>query len=161
MKTRHTPLAAAAAALTLWALAFTATAQHEHHHGAGHGAAPPATREVLVDGLRVGFHVMANAEHRKMLREMKLKDNVEPESTHNITVTLAEAAGRKPVTGATVGMKVVDPRGGEQIRPLSYNEGLKGYEGYFRLPEKGTYEFLVVVRIGEERKTAGVSWELK
>lgn len=161
MKRRHTLLAAATAALTLGALAFPASAQHEHHHGAGHGAASLATREVLVDGLRVGFHVMGNAEHRKMLREMKLKDNVEPETTHNITVMLSDAASKKPVTGATVGMKVVDPRGSEQIRPLSYNEALGGYEGYFRLPEKGKYDFLVVVRIGEERKTAGVSWELR
>ncbi len=161
MKTAHVIPAAAAAALTLWVLAFPSFAQHGHSHGAGHGGASTAGRELLVDGLRIAFHVMGNAEHRRMLREMKLKDNVEPESTHNITVMLSDAASKKPLTGASVGMKVVDPRGGEQIRPLTYNEGLQGYEGFFRLPEKGTYEFFVVVRIGEERKTAGISWEQK
>lgn len=153
--------AAAAAALIVWAIALPAAAQHEHHHGGGHGAGHPATREVLVDGLRVAFHIMENDAHRQMLREMKLKDNVEPGTTHNVTVMLSEAASKRPVTDAAVGMKVVDPRGGEQIRPLAYNEGLKGYEGYFRLPEKGTYELLVLVRIGEERKTAGIRWDLK
>jgi len=153
--------AAAAAVLTVWALALPAAAQHDHTHGAGHGAGQAATREVLVDGLRVAFHVMENTAHRRMLREMKLKDNVEPGTTHNVTVMLSEAASKRPVTDAAVGMKIVEPGGGEQIRQLAYNAGLKGYEGYFRLPEKGTYELLVLVRIGEERKTAGIRWDLK
>ncbi len=92
---------------------------------------------------------------------MNLPDPVEPGTTHNVTVMLFEAATRRPVTAAAVGMKIVDPKGGEQIRQLAYHEGLKGYEGYFRFPEKGTYELLVLVRIGEERKTAGISWEVQ
>ena len=35
---------------------------------------------------------MANEYHKKMLKDMKMKDDIEPGTTHNITVTLE---GRK------------------------------------------------------------------
>jgi len=31
--------------------------------------------------------MMANDEHQKMLKDMKMKEDIEPGTTHNITVT--------------------------------------------------------------------------
>ena len=46
------------------------------------------TKEVLVEGVKVTFQIMANDEHQKMLKDMKMKEDIEPGTTHNITVTL-------------------------------------------------------------------------
>lgn len=118
-------------------------------------------REVLVDDLKVTFHIMANAEHRKMLKEMKMKEEIEAGTTHNISVTLTDPAGQKPITDAAVSMKVVDPAGKDQIKRLRYEGSMKSFDAYFKLPQKGRYELLVLIRQGERRTTAGVYYDLK
>ncbi|RPJ77057.1 MAG: hypothetical protein EHM15_00955 [Desulfobacteraceae bacterium] len=136
-------------------------AQHTHGHGSSGGDMKMDTREVLVDGLKVAFQIMANAEHRKMLKDMKMKDDIEAGTTHNVTVTLTDPATQKPVTDAAVSMKVVDPTGKDQIKPLKYEGSMKSYDAYFNLPDKGKYELLVLIRQGDRRSTAGVYYDLK
>ena len=36
------------------------------------------TKEVLVEGVKVTFQIMANEEHQKMLKDMKMKEDIEP-----------------------------------------------------------------------------------
>jgi hypothetical protein len=137
------------------------SAQHSHGHGSSASSMKMDTREVLVEGVKVSFQIMANAEHRKMLKDMKMKDDVEAGTTHNVTVVLTDQATQRPVTDAAVSMKVVDPTGKDQIKSLKYEGSMKSYDGYFNLPEKGKYELLVLIKTGDQKKTAGVYYELK
>jgi hypothetical protein len=38
---------------------------------------------------------------------------------------------------------------------------MKSYDAYFNLPQKGKYEILVLIKSGDQKKTAGVYYELK
>ena len=137
------------------------SAQHTHGHGAAGGSMKMDTREVLVEGLKVTFQIMANADHLKMLKDMKMKDDIEQGTTHNVTVVLTDQATQKEITDAAVSMKVVDPKGKDQIKNLKYEGSMKSYDGYFNLPEKGKYELLVLIKAGDQKKTAGIYYELK
>lgn len=145
--------------LGLFAFAPLAGAQHGHGGGAKGEAMKMDTKEVLVDGMKVTFMVMANNEHKKMLKDMKMKETVEPGTTHNIMVTLK--SGHKDITDATVNMKVIDPQGKDQIKPLKFEKEMKSYDAYFNLPEKGKYQILVLVKAGDQKKTAGIYYEVK
>jgi hypothetical protein len=136
-------------------------AQHTHGHGSSGGAMKMDTREVLVEGVKVTFQIMANAEHRKMLKDMKMKDDIESGTTHNVTLVLTDQATQKEITDAAVSMKVVDPAGKDQIKSLKYESSMKSYDAYFNMTGKGKYELLVLVKTGDQKRTAGINYELK
>jgi len=119
------------------------------------------TKEVIVEGVKVTFEVMANDEHRKMLQDMKMKEDIEPGTTHNITVLLKDQKTQKEITDAQVNMKVVDPKGKDQVKALKYDEMMKSYDGYFNLPEKGKYQVMILFKTGDQKKTAGIYYEVK
>ena len=135
----------------------------QHQHGGMSMGTPMKmdTKEVLVEGVKVTFQMMANDEHRKMLKDMKMKEDIEPETTHNITVTLKDEKTQKEITNAQVNMKVVDPKGKDQIKALKYEDMMKSYDAYFNLPEKGKYQVMVLFKVGDQKKTAGIYYELK
>jgi hypothetical protein len=58
-------------------------------------------------------------------------------------------------------MKVVDSMGKDQIKALKYEEMMKSYDAYFNLPEKGKYQVMVLFKIGEKKRTAGIYYEIK
>jgi hypothetical protein len=138
-----------------------AMAQHTHGQGSSGGGMKMDTKEVLVEGVKVTFQIMANAEHRKMLKDMKMKDDVEAGTTHNVTVVLSDQANQKEITDAAVTMKVVDPKGKDQVKSLKYEGSMKSYDGYFNMPDKGKYELLVLIKSGDQKKTAGIYYELR
>ena len=74
------------------------------------------TKEVLVEGVKVTFQIMANDEHQKMLKDMKMKEDIEPATTHNMTVTLKDEKSQKEITYAKINMKVVDQKGRLRLR---------------------------------------------
>jgi hypothetical protein len=78
-----------------------------------------------------------------------------------VTVLLTDQATQKQITDAAVSMKVVDPKGKDQVKNLKYESSMKSYDGYFNLPEKGKYELLVLIKAGDQKKTAGINYELK
>ena len=125
------------------------------------GSMKMETKEVLVEGVKVTFEIMANEEHRKMLKDMKMKEDIEPGTTHNITVTLKDEKTQKEITNAQITMKVVDPKGKDQIKPLKYEEMMKNYDAYFNLPEKGKYQVMILFKVGDQKKTAGIYYEIK
>jgi hypothetical protein len=137
------------------------SAQHTHGHGSGGGSMKMDTREVLTEGVKVAFQIMANEEHRKMLKDMKMKNDIETGTTHNVTVVLTDQSSQKEITDAAVSMKVIDPKGKDQVKNLKYESSMKSYDGYFSMPEKGRYEMLVLVKFGDQKKTAGIYYELK
>jgi hypothetical protein len=142
-------------------LPVVSSAQHSHGPSSAGSSMKMDTREVLVEGVKVAFQIMENAEHRKMLKDMKMKDDVESGTTHNVTVLLTDASTQKMITDAAVSMKVVDPKGTDQIKSLKYEDSMKSYDGYFTMPQKGKYELLVLIKTGDRKITAGVYYELK
>lgn len=145
--------------VVLWV--FTSLSSAQHGHGLGSTPMKMDTREVIVEGVKVTFQIMANEEHRKMLKDMKMKEDVEPGTTHNITVTLKDEKTQKEITNAQISMKIVDPKGKDQIKTLKYEEMMKSYDAYFNLPEKGKYQVMILFKIGEKKATAGIYYELK
>ena len=83
------------------------------------------------------------------------------ERTHNITVTLKDEKTQKEITDAQINMKVVDPKGKDQIKPMKYEESMKSYDAYFDLKEKGKYQVLILFKVGEQKRTAGIYHEIK
>jgi hypothetical protein len=141
---------------------FTQFSLAQHIHGGmGSGSMKMDTKEVLVEGTQVTFQIMSNDEHLKMLKDMKMKEDIESGTTHNITVTLKDEKSQKDITGATVNMKVVDPAGKDQIKPLKYDDSMKSYDGYFNLKEKGKYQVMILFKAGEKKSTAGIYYEIK
>ncbi len=135
----------------------------QHSHGGMSMGAPMKmeTKDVVVEGVKVSFMVMANENHKKMLADMKMKEDIEPGSTHNITVVLKDDKTQKEITDAQISMKVVDPKGKDQIKPLKYEGDMKSYDAYFNLPEKGKYQIMILAKVGEKKTTAGIYYELK
>ena len=136
-------------------------AQHSHGGMSMGTQMKMDTKEVLVEGVKVTFKMMANDEHQKMLKDMKMKEDVEPGTTHNITVTLKDDKTQKEITDAQINMKVVDPKGKDQIKPLKYDGEMKSYDAYFNLPEKGKYQVMILAKAGEKKITAGIYYEVK
>ena len=135
----------------------------QHSHGGMSMGTPMKmdTKEVLVEGVKVTFQMMANDEHRKMLKDMKMKEDIEVGTTHNITVTLKDEKTQREITNAQINMKVVDPKGKDQIKALKYEGEMKSYDAYFNLPEKGKYQVMILFKVGEQKKTAGIHYDLK
>jgi hypothetical protein len=142
---------------------FSSVSLGQHSHGgmSTGGSMKMDTKDVVVEGIKVSFMVMANESHKKMLADMKMKEDIEPGSTHNITVILKEEKSQKEITDAQITMKVVDPKGKDQIKTLKYEGEMKSYDAYFNLPEKGKYQVMVLFKIGDQKKTAGIYYEIK
>ena len=150
------------AVLAFGVLGFARLSLAQHMHGSMAGSAMNMdTKEVLVEGTKVTFQVMANDEHLKMLKEMNMKEDIEPGTTHNITVTLKDEKSQKDLTGATVSMKVVYPTGKDQVKTMKYDDMMKSYDAYFCLKEKGKYQVMVLLKMGDQKKTAGIYYEVK
>jgi hypothetical protein len=145
----------------LFIFASVSLAQHSHGGMSTGGSMKMETKDVLVEGVKVSFMVMANESHKKMLADMKMKDDIEPGSTHNIMVILKDEKSQKEITDAQITMKVVDPKGKDQIKTLKYEGEMKSYDAYFNLPEKGKYQVMVLFKVGEQKKTAGIYYEVK
>ncbi len=142
----------------VWLAPGLAWAQHDHRSGGG--GMQMDTREVLVEGLKVTFQIMANAEHRKMLQDMNMQDDIEAGSTHNVSVVLTDQTTQKPISDAAVSLKVVDPQGQDQIKGLKFEGSMNSYDAYFNMPHAGRYEILVLVKTGKLKRTAGIYYEL-
>ena len=76
-------------------------------------------------------------------------------------MTLKDEKTQKEITNAQITMKVVDPKGKDQIKTLKYEEEMKSYDAYFNLPEKGKYQVMILFKIGEQKRTAGIYYEIK
>ena len=142
---------------------FASISLAQHSHGGMSMGTPMKmdTKEVLVEGVKVTFQMMANDEHGKMLKDMKMKEDIESGTTHNITVTLKDEKSQKEITNAQINMKVIDPKGKDQVKSMKYEEMMKSYDAYFNLPEKGKYQVMVLFKVGDQKRTAGIYYELK
>jgi len=147
--------------LSLFVLTQISFAQHSH---GGMSMGTPMkmdTREVIAEGVKVTFQIMDNKEHKKMLKDMKMKEDIESGTTHNITVTLKDEKTQKEITDAQINMKVVDPKGKDQVKSLKYEGEMKSYDAYFNLPDTGKYQVMILFKVGEQKRTAGIYYEVK
>ncbi len=149
-------------ALSCFVLTSPSIAQHSH---GGMSMGTPMkmdTKEVLVEGVKVTFQMMANDEHKKMLKDMKMQEDVEAGTTHNITVTLKDEKTQKEIPDAQINMKVVDPKGKDQVKALKYEGEMKSYDAFFNLPEKGKYQVIILFKVGDKKSIpAGTYYEVK
>ncbi|MBI4774711.1 MAG: FixH family protein [Deltaproteobacteria bacterium] len=142
-------------------LAGPARVVAQHNHGAAtHETGAMTTQDVLAEGVVISFSVMANSEHLKMLREMKMKENVEAGTTHNITVVLKDQKSQQPITDASVSMRLIDPSGKDQLKALTFEPSMNSYDAYVNMPVKGRYQILVLARYGDQKKTGGIYYDL-
>jgi C4-type Zn-finger protein len=147
--------------LSLFILTSLSFAQHSHGGMSKGEGMKMETKDVLAEGVKVSFMVMANDSHKKMLSDMKMKEDIEPGTTHNITVILKDDKTQKEITDAQITMKVIDPKGKDQVKTLKFEEAMKSYDAYFNLPEKGKYQVMVLFKVGDQKKTAGIYYDLK
>jgi hypothetical protein len=147
--------------VALFFLSSFASAQHQHGGAPAGGAMKMESKDVLVEGVKVSFTVMVNDEHRKMLKDMNMKEDIESGTTHNITVVLKDEKTGKEITTAQVNMKVVNPKGKDLIKPLKYEDTMKSYDAYFDLKEKGKYQVMILFKVGEQKRAAGIYYEIK
>ncbi len=146
-------------ALSLGSL-MMASAQHQHG-GPAAQSVKADSREVLVEGVKVLFQIMPNKDHQKMLKDMKMKQDIEAGTTHNITVVLKDDKTLKEIPNAEVHMKVINPEGKDQIKPMKYEETMKSYDAYANLSVKGKYQVMIVFRVGEKKRSAGIYHEVR
>jgi hypothetical protein len=142
---------------------FASVSLAQHSHGGMTMGTPMKmdTREVLVEGVKVTFQIMANEEYKKMLRDMKMKEEIEAGTTHNVTVLFKDEKTQKEITDAQVTMKVVDSKGKDQIKAMKYEGTMKSYDAYFNLPDKGKYQVMILFKTGDQKRTAGIYYEMK
>jgi len=93
--------------------------------------------------------------------DMKSKEQPEAGTTHNVAVTLMDEKSHREVMNAEITMKVVDPAGKSQVKPLTVDMMMKYYSSYFNLSQKGKYEVLIVFKIGDKKNSAGIYYEVK
>ena len=119
-----------------------------------------ASTDVVADGLVVTFMVMPNSNHKNMLKNMNMADDIEPGSTHNIMVLLKDEKTGEEFTGARVSLKVVDSDDEEQIKTGSYKKMMRTYDAYFKLSETGKYMITVLLDTGARKRSIGLSYEM-
>jgi hypothetical protein len=118
-------------------------------------------RTFLLDGVKASFSIMPMAEHKKMLKDMKMNLEVDPQATHNIAVTLTDTRTNLPIPDAVVKMKVIDPKGKAQIKLLDFTMAMNQYAGDFALSEKGRYQILILFKAGGKKQAAGFYYALR
>src|SRR5512136_1883414 len=126
----------------------------------GNEASPNRTF-LLQGGIKAAFSIMAMAEHKKMLQDMRMKMEVDPQATHNIAVTLSDTRTNLPITDALVKMKVIDAKGKDQVKILDFIAGMNQYAGDFTLSGKGRYQVLILFKAGGKKEAAGFYYLLK
>jgi hypothetical protein len=145
--------------LTITALAFS-----QHGHGGGAGNQQPAMKmnstDVFADGLQVTFMVMRNTTHKGMLEKMKMKEELEPGSTHNIMVLIRDEKTGKEFTNGKVILKVVGPDEKEQVKSANYKEMMRTYDAYFNLSGEGKYQVAALFEISGQKRVVGISFEI-
>lgn len=121
----------------------------------------PSRAFLLEGGVKASFAIMAMADHRKMLQDMKMKVEVDPQATHNIAVTLTDTRSNLPVTDAVVKMKIISPEAKEQTKLLDFIQAMNQYTGDFAFLEKGKYQILILFKSGGKKHPAGFYFVLK
>lgn len=153
-------LAALMSLFVLFSLMSPSIAQHSHMAAEKQPVMKMASTDVVADGLVVTFMVMPNSTHGNMLKNMKMADDIEPGSTHNIMVLLKDEKTGDEFAGARVSLKVVDSDDDEQTKTGSYKKTMRTYDAYFKLATTGKYMITVLLDTGTQKRSIGISYDM-
>jgi len=153
-------LASLVSLFVLFLLVSPLIAQHGHMAAEKQPVMKMASTDVVSDGLVVTFIVMPNSAHKNMLKNMKMGDDIEPGSTHNIMVLLKDEKTGEEFTGARVSLKVVDSDDDEQIKTGSYKKMMGTYYAYFKLAKTDKYMITVLLDTGAQKRSIGISYDM-
>jgi len=135
----------------------------QHEHGGGAAKQQPAMKmdntDVFADGVQITFMVMRNEMHKGMLEKMKMNNDLEPGTTHDVMVLIRDEKTGKELADAQVTLKVVGPDEKEQVKAASYKKMMRTYDAYFNLAEPGKYQVLVLFESGGQKRAIGISYE--
>lgn len=162
--------------LFLWAFGLAVPAWAQHQHGplqapavggeqkaeSKTGDETSSNRIFILDGsIKAAFAIAPMAAHQKMLQEMKMKVEPDPKATHNIAVTLVSVGTNLPLNEAVVKMKVISPKGSEEVKLLDQIPAMNQYAGDFTLAEKGRYQILILFKTAGKKHAGGFYYLLK
>ena len=154
------------AALFIAVIGFTmlpSSSPAQHSHGGNGAQGQPAMKmdntDVFVDGLQITFMAMTNEMHKLHLKQMKMKDDLEPGTTHHVMVLIRDEKTGKELMDGRVTLKVIGPDEQEQVKPAIFNKMMRGYAAYFNLGESGRYQVLALFESGGQKRTIGISYD--
>ena len=162
--------------LNIFFLVSLAVAQHQHggHQKPGTpgtegekrmesaiGNEHSSNRAFLLEGVKASFSILPIAERQKTLKDMKMKVEVGPQTTHNIALALVDTITNRPLQVAAVKMKVIGPKGKEQTKILDSIPAMNQYAGDFTLEAKGRYQILVLFQVAGKKRAMGFYYLLK
>ncbi len=125
------------------------------------GAEISPNRAFLLDGIKASFSIMPMAEHKKMLKDMKMQVEVNAQATHNIAVTLTDTRTNQSISDAVVKMKVISPKGKDQIKLLDFTMAMNQYAQDFTLSGKGRYQILILFKADGKKQAGGFYYYMK
>ena len=148
---------------TFGLLMLPASSPAEHGHGGSSAQQRLAMKmentDVFADGVQITFMVMRNEMHKGMLDKMKMKDDLEPGTNHDIMVLIRDEKTGKELSDAQVTLKVTGPDEKEQVKAANYKKMMRTYDAYFNLAEPGRYQVLVLFESGGQKRAIGISYE--
>ncbi|HEY3277918.1 MAG TPA: hypothetical protein VGJ94_14970 [Syntrophorhabdaceae bacterium] len=147
-------------AWTLLAASPFSFAQTAHSEEENQGMMKMPSIDVFSDDIQATFMVMANSSHEKMLKTMKMKEKLEPGSTHNIMILVKEEATGREIRNLPVTIKVTDPDDNEQVKTGSFKEMMRTYDAYFNMSKKGKYQIRIIFEAKGQKRSVGISHEV-
>lgn len=147
-------------ALLLLLISSVSFAQSDHMEKAKQPPMKMASTDVIADGIQATFMVMPNESHKKMLKNMKMKEEVEPGSTHNVMIILKDVKTGKEFKNLPATIKIIDEDDNEQIKSSSFMDMMRTYDAYFSLERKKKYQIIILFETQGQKKSIGILYEL-
>lgn len=119
----------------------------------------PST-DVFADGVQATFMVMKNESHENMLKQMKMNEDIEKGSTHNIMILLKDEMTGREFANIPVTIVVTDQNDNEQRKRGSYKDMMRTYDAYFKMSQSEKYEIRIVFETEGTKRSIGVSHEM-
>ncbi|MDY6862056.1 MAG: hypothetical protein SV062_03600 [Thermodesulfobacteriota bacterium] len=120
-------------------------------------------KEVIVDGIRVSFWVETMMEHHQMMDKMNIPMagmKMDPDSTHEISISLFDVNSKKPITNAKINLKIIRPDGSDQIKMAMWMKGMNHFGADFKMDQKGEYQVLTLFKVGDKKHKAGFYYHM-
>ncbi|MBA4418055.1 MAG: hypothetical protein C0392_09120 [Syntrophus sp. (in: bacteria)] len=149
------------AALFLVLIAPSVFAASDQHGAADKGQTMKMPSiDVFADGVHVTFMVMKNENHKTMLTQMKMNEEIEKGTTHNIMVLVRDEKTGKEYANKSITITVTDPDDNEQMKKGSYKDMMRTYDGYFKMSQTGKYQIKVLFEIEGKKRSIGIAHDM-
>ncbi len=146
--------------LLLLVISSVSFAQSDHTKKAKQPPMKMASTDVIADGIQATFMVMPNESHKKMLKNMKMKEEVEPGSTHNVMIILKDVKTGKEFNNLPAIIKVTDEDDNEVLKSGSFTDMMRTYDAYFCLEQKKKYQITILFETQGQKRSIGILYEM-